>query len=79
MEGKTPERLGLNQGETLWSVAASEFVSRKKGFFESRESKVRRARREKCPKAMGKPRGRGCDPNALAELLTSKVCCSGGM
>lgn len=41
-----------------------------------KESKVRRKRkewREECPKAMGKPEGRGCDPNeganAVATLL----------
>lgn len=52
------------------------------GFFESRESKARREWREKRPKAMGKPKGRGCDPNkgakAVAMLLTSKVIAAQG-
>lgn len=46
-----------------------------KGFFESMESKVRREWREKCPKAMGKPRGSGCDPNEgtnVKSLLLSR-------
>lgn len=38
---------------------------------------MRREQRERCPKAIGKPRGRGYDPNeganAVAMLLTSKV------
>lgn len=48
-----------------------------KGFFESRKSEGRRDWREKCPKATGKPKGSGCDPNeganAVAVLLTSEV------
>lgn len=42
-----------------------------------RESEVRREWREKCPKTIGKPRGRGYDPNesanVVAMLLTNKV------
>lgn len=40
MEGKTPERPGLNQDEALWSVAASELVSQKKASLRAGNQKL---------------------------------------